>query len=81
MYYITVSDSLNGRFAIKEKTIKKALLTARFHINKDAKEVAVYKEPFHTTTDKKALVCFSGRGSYWDNVSKEDKSIEAKRFK
>jgi len=81
MYYIVVSDSLNCRFAQKAKTEKEAMFMMHFHIKKDAKEVAVYKEPFHTTTDKKALVCFSGRGSYWDNVSKEDKRIEAKRLK
>lgn len=79
LYYIVVSDKLNCRFADKAKTEKEALFHLHLFRKRGAKEVSIYKEPFCSTTDKKALVAFCGEGSYWDNVSKEDPSVERKR--
>ena len=79
LYYIVVSDKLNCRFADKAKTEQEALFALHIFRKRGAKEVAVYRQPFHSTTDKKALVCFCGEGSYWDNVSKKDPSVEKKR--
>ena len=79
-YYIVVTDKLGGRFAEKAKTKKEALFSLHLFRKRGAREVSIYRQPFHSTTDQKALVAFCGEGSYWDNVSKEDKSLEEKRI-
>ena len=79
LYYIVVSDKLNCRFADKAKTEQEALFALHIFRKRGAKEVAIYRQPFHSTTDEKALVAFCGDGSYWDNVSKKNESVEKKR--
>ena len=78
-FYVVVSDRLGGRFAIRAKTEKEADFVLHFHKSKDANSVEIYRQPFHSTTDQRALVKFYGNGSYWDNVSKENPKINEKR--
>ncbi len=78
-FYVVVSDLLGGRFAVKAKTAKEADFVFHFHKSKKAKSVEIYQEPFHSTTDENALIKFYGKGSYWDNVSKNNARVNRKR--
>ena len=80
-FYVVVSDLLGGRFAVKAKTAEEADFVFHFHKSKKAQSVEIYQQPFHSTTDEKALIKFYGKGSYWDNVSKENPEINKKRVK
>ena len=78
-YYVVVSDLLGGRFAVNAKTAKEADFVFHFHKSKKARSLEIYQQPFHSTTDEKALIKFCGKGSYWDNVSKNNPKINKKR--
>ena len=80
MYYIVVSDKLGGRFAETAKTEKQAFAFMHIHKGRGAQSVDIYQQPFHTTTDEKALVAFYGKGSYWDNVSKKKEELISKKI-
>ena len=78
-FYVVVSDLLGGRFAVNAKTAKEADFIFHLHKSKKARSVEIYQQPFHSTTDEKALIKFYGKGSYWDNVSKRKPEINKKR--
>ena len=80
MFYIVITDKLGGRTAQRAKSRKEAFFVLSTLKENGAREAAIFKEPFHSTTDEKALVAFFGKGSYWDNVSKESDSVKFKRF-
>ena len=80
MFYIVITDKLGGRTAQKAKSRKEAFFVLSTLKKNGAREASIFKEPFHSTTDEKALVAFFGKGSYWDNVSKERESVKFKRF-
>ena len=80
MYCIIYTDKLGGRIMTKVSRSKKAYFELLRLKEGGAREGAVYKEPFHSTTDKKALCYYFGAGSYWDNVSKENSKVLEKRL-
>tara|TARA_B100000579_G_C22847650_1_gene865360 strand:+ start:4912 stop:5154 length:243 start_codon:yes stop_codon:yes gene_type:complete len=80
MYCIIYTDKLGGRIMLKSSNYIKAIDKLIEVKQKGARDGAVYKEPFHSTTQEKPLCCFFGSGSYWDNVSKEDNKVEKKRL-
>ncbi len=80
MYYIVITDNGGGRFADIAKTLKEAEFTLSFYQKKGAREGAIHKEPFYTTVDEDSLVSFfAEKGCYWDNVAKDNPSINNKR--
>ena len=78
-FYVVVSDRLGGRFAVSARTEREASFVMQVHINKKAQCVEIYRTPFHSTTDEKALLKFYGKDTYWDNVSKKKPSLNQKR--
>ncbi len=78
MYCIIYTDKLNCRIMEKVRSYKKAIKTLE-DLRSSATEAALYREPFHTSTDKTALLSWFGEGSYWDNVSKKDPKVKEKR--
>ena len=80
MYEIIYTMKLGGRISIKEDNLVVAKGILSYIKNRGDREGAIYKNPFHSTTDKKALVLWFGDDSYWDNVSKSDESILDKKM-
>ena len=80
MFYVVITDELGGRTAQRAKTRREAFFLLSRLKGGGAREAAIFKEPFHSTADEKALVAFFGKGSYWDNVSKKKESVKFKRF-
>ena len=86
MYCLIYTDELGGRVIEKFskfgngyqnlKEANKKLIELK---NNGARGGAIYREPFHSTADRKALVSYFGDGSYWDNVSKSDPSVRKKK--
>jgi hypothetical protein len=81
MLYITVTDKNGGRFSHRVNTKEQAIEFLNHQKNKQARSVDIFAEPFHSTTDQKALVAFYGNGSYWDSMGKSYPHINAKRVK
>ena len=80
MYEIIYTMKHGGRILLKEKDLSVAKAHLNFIKIRGDREGAIYKTPFHSTTDEKALVLWFGQGSYWDNVSKSDKSVLGKKI-
>ena len=78
MYCIIYTDTANCRVMEKTRSYKKAIKTFK-SLRSSAIEAALYREPFHTSTDKTALISWFGKG-YWYNVSKEDAEVRGKKI-
>lgn len=81
-FEVHYSDGVRGMQKFNDKS--KALSFAKDKIKngKGLKDIAVYNAAsgFHSTSDEKYLIAWWGDGSYWDNVSKDDKDIKAKKI-
>ena len=80
MYEIIYSMKNGGRVLDRIKDFSKAKKRLLDLKHRGDREGAIYKMPFHSTTDRKALVLWFGEQSYWDNVSKEDQSVLDKKI-
>jgi len=82
MFAVIFTDALGGRIMRKCKTEAEGIKNLQTLKDTGARCGALYREPFHTTIDKKALISwFGGRGDYWTNVSAKDKKVADKRMK
>ena len=87
MYCVIYTDKLGGRIMVKFDKFGNGFQNYSeaceylYELKEGgARGGAIYEEPFHSTADKKALVRYFGKGTYWDNVSKKDPSVEVKRL-
>ena len=80
MYEIIYTMKGGGRILLTEKNLSVAKAHLSFIKIRGDREGAIYKTPYYSTTDEKALVLWFGENSYWDNVSKKDKSILDKKM-
>ena len=81
-FEVHYSDGIRSVQKFNDKN--KALSFAKEKIKKGSglKDIAVYNATsgFHSTADEKYLIAWWGDGSYWDNVSKRDEDIKAKKI-
>ena len=74
-YEVHYSDGIRGSEEFKKEA--DAIQYAKGLINKlkELQFVSVHKPGMSSTSDKKDLIAWWGKGSYWDNVSKKDKEL------
>lgn len=81
-YEVHYSDGVRAsqKFADKGKAI--AFAKDKIKSGKGLQDIAVYNASsgFHSTADDKYLVAWWGNGSYWDNISKNDDEVKAKKI-
>jgi hypothetical protein len=78
MFAILYTTKGGGRHMVKFSMLTKA---KSFYFSKrpDCREIAMHKEPFHSSADEKSLVMWNGDDCYWDNRSKKDNALLNKK--
>ena len=80
MYEIIYTMKHGGRILITENNLSVAKEHLNFIKNRGDREGAIYRKPFHSTTDEKALVFWFGENCYWHNSAKKNKELFKKRI-
>ena len=80
MYEIIYTMKHGGRILITKNNLSVAKGVLSYIKDRGDREGAIYKKPFHSTTDEKALVLWFGENCYWHNCAKKNKELFKKRI-
>ena len=80
MYEIIYTMKHGGRILITKNNLSVAKGFLSHIKDRGDREGAIYRKPFHSTTDEKALVLWFGENCYWHNCAKKNKELFKKRI-